>query len=141
MTIQIQQLSLSFTTAKTLRGRMDQLPKGPEWKMQDILMDGYRTVKPVTLFYRDPLECIQALLQNPIFEGKWAFTPQRIYDNLDRQNRLYSEWVTSDGAWAAQVGSLHYFCNAGLTCTSLLSPQVEHYLVLPSPLTRQTSPL
>ena len=83
---------------------MDHLPKAPEWKMQDVSIDGYRTTKPIVLFYRDPMECIQALLQNPIFEGRWDFTPRRIYDSPDRQNRLYSEWMTSDGAWTAQVG-------------------------------------
>lgn len=84
---------------------MDNLPEAPEWKMQDILLDGYPTAKPVTLFYRDPLECIQALLQNPTFEGKWDFTPRRVYDSLDRENRVYGEWMTSDSAWAAQVCS------------------------------------
>lgn len=73
--------------------------------MQDISIDGYPTAKPVTIFYRDPLECIRALLQNPIFEGKWDFTPRRVYDGPNQQNRIYHEWMTSDGAWAAQVGT------------------------------------
>ena len=71
--------------------------------MQDIALEGYETAKPVVLFYRDPLECIQALLWNPGFEGKWDFTPRRVYDDPERQNRIYGEWMTSDGAWAAQV--------------------------------------
>lgn len=88
---------------------MDYLPKAPEWKMQEISITGYETTKPVALFYRDPLECIQALLRNPIFEGKWDFTPRRIYDGPNRQNRLYGKWMTSDGAWAAQVDfTLHF---------------------------------
>jgi hypothetical protein len=90
---------------------MDHVPKAPEWKMQDIPLEGYDTVKPVVLFYRDPLECIQALLRNPVFEGKWDFIPRRIYDDANRQNRLYSEWMTSDGAWAAQV-SIPPYCSA-----------------------------
>ena len=87
-----------------MRARMDQLPKAPKWKMQDVSIKGYETAKPGVLFYRDPLECIQTLLQNPIFEGKWDFTPRKIYDTPDRQNRIYGEWITSDGAWAAQAG-------------------------------------
>ena len=54
---------------------MTDLPKAPMWQMQKIPIDGYETAKPVVLFYRNPLECIQALLQNPIFEGRWDFTP------------------------------------------------------------------
>lgn len=88
---------------------MEDLPKAPEWKVQDILFDGYQTVKPIVLFYRDPLECVQALLQNPTFEGKWDLTPRKVYDGPDRQNRLYGEWMTSDRAWDTQVGILRDF--------------------------------
>lgn len=62
---------------------MEDLPKAPAWKMQEISIDGYRTAKPIVLFYRDPLECIQALLRNPIFEGKWDFTSRRVYTDPD----------------------------------------------------------
>ena len=82
---------------------MEDLPKVPEWKTQVISLNGYETVKPVVLFYRDPLEIIQALLQNPIFKGKWAFTARKVYEDAGRQNRIYGDWMTSDGAWSAQV--------------------------------------
>ena len=84
---------------------MEDLPKAPAWKMQEIVLDGYQTAKPMVLFYRDPLECIQALLQNPTFEGKWFFSARRIYKDPNRQNRVYSDWMTSDGAWSAQVST------------------------------------
>jgi hypothetical protein len=66
----IQQLSLSFSTAKMLHTHMEDLPKAPKWRMQEISLNGYQTAKPILLFYRDPLECIQALLRNQTFEGK-----------------------------------------------------------------------
>lgn len=53
---------------------MEELPETPQWKMQTISLTGYETAKPIIIFYRDPLECIEALLKNPIFEGKWDFT-------------------------------------------------------------------
>ncbi|KAF9781501.1 hypothetical protein BJ322DRAFT_1111424 [Thelephora terrestris] len=81
---------------------MEDLPKAPAWKMQNISLNGYETAKPVVLFYRDPLECIQLLLRTPIFDGRWDFTPRQIYEDSDRQNRVYGKWMTSDGAWAAQ---------------------------------------
>ena len=86
---------------------MEDLPKAPEWKMQTVSLDGYETAKPVVLFYRNPLEVVQVLLRNPILEGKWAFTARRVYDDSNRQNRIYGDWMTSDGAWAAQVCNLH----------------------------------
>ena len=88
---------------------MDKLPKAPEWKMQDILFDGHQTAKPIVLFYHDPLEVIWALLQNPIFGGHWDFTPRRVYDSPDHQNCIFNEWMTSDGVWDAQVGTLPTF--------------------------------
>ena len=82
---------------------MEDLPKAPVWKMQQVSLNGYETAKPVVLFYRDPLEVIQALLRNPIFEGKWAFTVRRVYRDSNQQNRIYGNWMTRDGAWSAQV--------------------------------------
>ena len=82
---------------------MEDLPAAPKWKMQDISLNGYRTAKPLVLFYRDPLECVQTLLRNPIYEGKWKFSAQRLYKDPNRQNRFYSDWMTGDGAWSAQV--------------------------------------
>lgn len=68
-----------------------------------MTLSGYETAKPIVVFYRDPLECIEALLKNPIFEGKWDFTPRRVYKDAGQQVRVYGEWMTSDGAWTTQV--------------------------------------
>ena len=73
--------------------------------MQEISLSGYETAKPIFLFYRSPLECIEAMLQNPVFEGKWTFSARRVYKDPNQQNRVYSDWMTSDGAWFAQVCS------------------------------------
>ena len=78
---QIRQLSLSFASAKTLRTRMEDLPKAPAWKMQEISLNRYLTAKPTILFYHNPLECIQALLRNPTFEGKWTFSTRWVYED------------------------------------------------------------
>ena len=95
---------------------MDDLPKAPAWKMQTISLNGFQTAKPVVLYHRDPLECIQLLLCHPIFEGKWAFTARRVFKDPNRQNRVYGDWMTSDGAWSAQVSVLFTFlANAELT--------------------------
>ena len=74
--------------------------------MQEISLNGYQTVKPLVLFYRDPLECIQALLRNPTYEGKWSFTARRVYEDANRQSRVYGDWMSGDGAWSAQVSTL-----------------------------------
>ena len=107
---------------------MEDLPKAPAWKMQEISLNGYETAKPITLFYRNPLECVQVLLRNPTFEGKWTFSAQRIYRDPSCENRVYSEWMTGDGAWSAQVSiSLAFLIDSELMLSiSPLSHQVEH---------------
>ena len=74
--------------------------------MQEISLDGYQIVNPPVLFYRDPLECVQVLLRNPTFEGKWLFAAQRVYEDANQQNRIYGDWMSGDGAWSAQVSIL-----------------------------------
>ena len=38
---------------------------------------------------------------NPLFSGKISYTPRMEY-NSDGKHQ-YGEWITSDGAWDAQV--------------------------------------
>ena len=90
--------------------------------------------------HRDPLECIQALLRNPTFEGKWTFSARWVYEDPNRQNRIYSDWMTSDSAWSAQVSTyLTLLIDTALNFfTSRLFHKVEHSLGLLSLPTKQT---
>lgn len=69
-----------------------------------------QTAKPtkssVRLFYRDTVECLEALFQHPLFHDKLDFVPRRVYRTAERLVRVYSEWMTSDGAWDMQVCSV-----------------------------------
>ncbi|KAF8125875.1 hypothetical protein EV363DRAFT_1095058, partial [Boletus edulis] len=60
----IKRISLSFRTAKELRGRIESLPSGPPWLCKQLTSEA-PTKQPVRLFYRPPLECIQSLLSHP----------------------------------------------------------------------------
>lgn len=53
------------------------------------------------LYYRDPIECIEFTLRNPLFSGEIHFQPRKDFDALG--NRIYGDWITSDGAWDLQV--------------------------------------
>jgi hypothetical protein len=100
---QVRHLSLSFNTAKELRARVELLPSGPPWQakpMQDI----HPTKSPVTLYYRNPLECVQSLLQNPCLVNELEFAPYRVYQSAEKAVRVYSEWMSGDHAWEMQVG-------------------------------------
>ncbi|KAF7319573.1 hypothetical protein HMN09_00296900 [Mycena chlorophos] len=90
---------LSFKTAKELRSRIELLPTGPAWSSQTISYPGFPTKKPIVLFYRNPLDCIQLLLRNPLFKDHIDLIPTQIYRG---QERLHKEWINSDGAWNLQ---------------------------------------
>ncbi|KAJ7275704.1 hypothetical protein C8J57DRAFT_1061724 [Mycena rebaudengoi] len=96
-------LSLSFKTAKELRGRVELLPAGPQWMSETITLPGVSTKKPIVLYYRNALECIEFLLKNPFFQRHLELTPKKVYRN---GHRLYSEWITSEGAWDMQQAEL-----------------------------------
>ena len=98
---QIIELGLSFHCARTLRGKVKLLPSGPAWKSTTITIPGYKTKDPLVLFYRDPMECIEFVLKNPLFSGKIDYQPRQDFDSSGGQ--VYSEWISGDGAWDLQV--------------------------------------
>ena len=101
MKFQIAGLDFSFHCARTLRGKIELLPSGPSWKSTEITMPGYDTKDPLVLYYRDPVECIEFLMKNPLFSGKICYQLHKVFDASG--NRVYGEWITGDGAWDLQV--------------------------------------
>ena len=61
------------------------------------------TKSPVRLFYCDTVKCLEALFQHPLFHDQLDLVPRRVYRTAERLVRVYSEWMTSDGAWDMQV--------------------------------------
>ena len=102
--IQIKHLQLSFHTAKDLHGRAEILPAGPLWKCTPK-KTLYPTKYPLNLFHRDPIECIQSLMSNPLLMNTLQFEPLRVFKTAEKLMRVYSEWKTGDVAWDMQVNS------------------------------------
>lgn len=86
-----------------LRGRIEMLPKVPDWKSKKIALPGYATREPMYLFFRDALDCVEYLFGNPLFAGHMDFSPTRLYRDAEQTIRIYSEWMTGDTAWNMQV--------------------------------------
>jgi hypothetical protein len=103
---QVKSLKLSFGTARKLRGLAELLPKGPVWQCK-VWKTVYSTKKKLTLFYRDPLECIQSILHNPLMKDHIKFKPLRIFESASRAMRIYTEWLSGNAAWSIQVSPLH----------------------------------
>jgi hypothetical protein len=106
MTTQVQDAGVSFTTAKALRGRVELLPKVPDWKVKKITISGYATRDPMFLFYRDALDCVEYLFGNPLFAGNMDFCPIRFYQDTEKTIRIFTEWFTGNAAWEMQVGPI-----------------------------------
>ena len=63
---QIRDLPISFRTARQLHSLVELLPTGPRWRYR-IMQTAMPTKSPVRLFYRDTVECLEALFQHPLF--------------------------------------------------------------------------
>ncbi|KAJ7816384.1 hypothetical protein B0H13DRAFT_2242446 [Mycena leptocephala] len=62
----------------------------------------------LTLYYRDPLECLQSLLGNPLVQDFIQYTPFRLWKSAEKLMRVYTEWLSGDVAWRMQA-SHHAF--------------------------------
>jgi hypothetical protein len=78
------------------------LPSGPRWKYKDIVTD-VPMKRPLRLFYRDPIECLQSLLSNPNLADHIDFDCRKVYESADKGSRIYSSFMTGDHSWYLQV--------------------------------------
>jgi hypothetical protein len=117
---QIKGIGLSFRTAKDLRNWAEILPtykpeiysnpslgwtpgkQGLRWLSKRINTE-VPTKKDVVLYYRDPLLCLQYLMQNPLFHDHITFMPFYLYESAAKVMRIYTEWLSGDQAWEMQV--------------------------------------
>jgi hypothetical protein len=81
--LQVKTFGLSIRSAKDLRNRAEMLPTGPPW-MCKLIETVFPTKNKIYLYYRDPLECLQSLMRNPLLKDYIDFTPQRLYENAEK---------------------------------------------------------
>ncbi|KAI6027294.1 hypothetical protein PISMIDRAFT_8185 [Pisolithus microcarpus 441] len=100
----IKELPLSFRTARELHLRAELLPSAPHWHSQ-VIRPQHPTKQSITLFYRDPIECIQSLLSHPLFESHVKFVPRKVWSTAAQLSHVYDEWLTGEHAWNLQASS------------------------------------
>jgi lambda repressor-like predicted transcriptional regulator len=76
---------------------------GPRWKELAITPEYGAPLDPITLLYRDPLEAVADLLARPVFANAMEFAPRKIWKDVDRSKRVYSEMSSGNWWWRAQV--------------------------------------
>ncbi|KAH9475942.1 hypothetical protein JR316_0011504 [Psilocybe cubensis] len=101
----IKKLNLSYKSAKDLRNRAEILPSGPQWKSQTIIPE-IPSKNQLTLFYRDGLECIKALLISPLLQDSMHFSPFKLFDKCNEMMRVYTEWFSGDIAHFMQYNKI-----------------------------------
>ena len=101
--VQVKHRPLSFCSAQEMRARIEHLPSPPRWKEVEVSIEGGTTKDPLTLYYRDGLECFKFLFGNPLFVDYMEYIPRREFTTGDKPERLYSEIMTGNRAWSLQV--------------------------------------
>jgi hypothetical protein len=105
--MQIRDSNLSFASKYKFFDLVDQLPEGQKRMMKKIWVSGgdIPTVdgqapapEPVELYMRNSLECVAALLGNPVFStvSKYASETMLVQDKNGSQSRGYNEMWHGD---------------------------------------------
>ena len=96
--------------------------------------------KPVYLFFRDPLECVQSIMESPLVTDHLKFIPFRAFKTAEKIMWIYTEWLTGDHAWMMQVRFRHDSLEQMPTMSiSMNFLQARHYWALSCLQTRQIS--
>ena len=85
-----------------LRTFSEMLISSPHWQYK-VWETRYPTKSVVRLFYRDPLECIQSLLESPLIQDHIWFAPFQLFKTAEKAVRVYTEWLSGEAAWSMQV--------------------------------------
>ncbi|KAF8817000.1 hypothetical protein BYT27DRAFT_7325734 [Phlegmacium glaucopus] len=97
----IKDIGLSFGTAKDLRNRAKILPNGPLWKSK-LWTTTFPTKKKLFLYYRDPIDCLQSILHNPLVKDHIQFHPFQLFQSAEGVMQVYTEWLSGNTAWEMQ---------------------------------------
>ncbi|KZS95108.1 hypothetical protein SISNIDRAFT_408960 [Sistotremastrum niveocremeum HHB9708] len=98
----VKDASLSFKTAEKMKELLAKLPPGPQWSWQVLEFPEFPTKEPIIVYYRDGLECLEALIADPQFASDLDVVPRKEYTDEKCTERVYSEYMTSDLAWETQ---------------------------------------
>jgi Plavaka transposase len=71
--------------------------------MSRQISTSHPTKRHVFLYWRDSLELLEYLLNNPNFANAIELVPYRLYKTANRLYRVYTEWMSGNDAWEMQV--------------------------------------
>ncbi|KAF5365442.1 hypothetical protein D9758_010870 [Tetrapyrgos nigripes] len=94
-----ERLGLSFKNATELNKIIDaKLPSRPQFQRQEVVVKG----KVFEVFFRDILQCIRALFNDPKFTPYLKFVPKRHFEDASCSEQLYHDMHTGQWWWSTQ---------------------------------------
>lgn len=97
----LSQTSNTFKNAREMNQKIDQLPGYGSWKFKFISV-GESTTKH-EVFYRNPIDCLRAVLGDPAFKDYISYAPEKHYAEATRTTRMYTDMKTGDFWFEVQV--------------------------------------
>ncbi|KAM6499250.1 hypothetical protein JOM56_004758 [Amanita muscaria] len=96
----VEMLGLSYKNAREMNKLIDaQLPGRPQFQRSDIKVGG----EEMTMYSRDILQCIRALLGDPEFTAQLILRPERHYRRSgERWDRVFHDMHTGNWWWEMQ---------------------------------------
>lgn len=61
------------------------------------------------LWRRDPVACVEDLIQNPVFKNLMKYAPEHVYRDKEGRVRIFEEMWTGDWWWEVQVSVFYGF--------------------------------
>ncbi|KAI6022630.1 hypothetical protein EDC04DRAFT_2575111 [Pisolithus marmoratus] len=113
----IKELPISFQSARELCLHTEMLPSSPHWKSHTLCPQVPTKCKP-TIYYCDPVECLQSLFSHPLFASHMSFILWRVWSSSAQIVHIYKDWMSGDHAWNLQDQILNSATLLGVVLSS-----------------------
>lgn len=95
------------------RKKIDKLPGGVEWMCDPLTItgdrkgkDGKALTEDLELWLRDPVDAVKDLIGNPALREHMTYAPQKLFEDMAKEARVWEEMHTADWWWETQVSHL-----------------------------------
>ncbi|KAF5346250.1 hypothetical protein D9758_014405 [Tetrapyrgos nigripes] len=96
----VEKLELSYTSANELNQIIDdKLPSRPQFRTANIVVEG----ESFEIYFRDIMECVEALFRDPKFAPYMKFVPEKHWTDSSKQTRMFHDMHTGEWWWSRQV--------------------------------------
>jgi len=92
------------SSGATMYDHLAELPHSRlRWRSVSVQPESGTPQQPLNLLYRDPIDAIQSLLDRPSLAPHLEYVPRKVWENDEKEDRVYNEIFTGNWAWEMQV--------------------------------------